>query len=78
MSDLIFILFVVRYYGVSNNGITMVRAVDVRLPMSLEMLLQNVWLISCSLLLVSLVFWQFLPMLLLLAVLFVLIRNIFR
>ncbi|KAF2351590.1 ABC transporter type 1 transmembrane domain [Trinorchestia longiramus] len=52
--------------------------VDVRLPMSLEMFMQNMWLISCSLLLVCLVFWQFLPILLLLAVIFMVIRNIFR
>ncbi|XP_047739552.1 ATP-binding cassette sub-family C member 5 [Hyalella azteca] len=52
--------------------------VDVRLPMSLEMFLQNIWLVSCSLLLVCLVFWQFLPMLVILAIIFMVIRNIFR
>ncbi|CAL4064557.1 unnamed protein product, partial [Meganyctiphanes norvegica] len=52
--------------------------IDVMLPNTLETFLQNLWLIGCSLMFVCLVFPHFLPILLLLAVLFIFIRSVFR
>ncbi|XP_071550882.1 ATP-binding cassette sub-family C member 5-like isoform X3 [Panulirus ornatus] len=52
--------------------------VDVRVPMTLETFLQNVCIITSSLVFVCLVFPYFLPILVLLAVLFLFIRNVFR
>ncbi|RXG53670.1 Multidrug resistance-associated protein 5 [Armadillidium vulgare] len=52
--------------------------VDVRLPTSMGMLLQNIWLILISLLFVALVFPYFLICLLFIAGFFLLIRQVFR
>ncbi|KAK8748457.1 hypothetical protein OTU49_016157, partial [Cherax quadricarinatus] len=52
--------------------------VDVRVPINLENLLQNMCLIVSSLVFVCLVFPHFLPFLVLLACIFLYIRNIFR
>ncbi|XP_042240635.1 multidrug resistance-associated protein 5-like isoform X3 [Homarus americanus] len=52
--------------------------VDVRVPMTVETFLQNICLIASSLIFVCLVFPHFLPILLLLAILFLYIRKVFR
>ncbi|XP_050718603.1 ATP-binding cassette sub-family C member 5-like isoform X6 [Eriocheir sinensis] len=52
--------------------------VDVRVPMTLEMFIQNMFLIASALLFVCLVFPHFLPVLVVLAVIMMFIRNIFR
>lgn len=52
--------------------------VDVRVPMTLEMFIQNMFLIASSLLFVCLVFPYFLPILAVLAIIMMFIRNIFR
>ncbi|XP_042864040.1 multidrug resistance-associated protein 5-like isoform X6 [Penaeus japonicus] len=52
--------------------------VDVRVPMTMETFLQNIWLIASSLVFVCLVFPHFLPFLVVLAILFLFIRSIFR
>nr|XP_045601897.1 ATP-binding cassette sub-family C member 5-like isoform X2 [Procambarus clarkii] len=52
--------------------------VDVRVPITMETFLQNICLISNSLVFVCLVFPYFLPFLALLAAIFLYIRNIFR
>ncbi|XP_027219261.2 ATP-binding cassette sub-family C member 5 isoform X6 [Penaeus vannamei] len=52
--------------------------VDVRVPMTMETFLQNIWLITSSLVFVCLVFPHFLPFLVVLAILFLFIRSIFR
>ena len=52
--------------------------VDVRLPMTLETFVQNIWLILSSLVFVCMVFPYFLPILVGLAIMFGFIRNIFR
>ncbi|XP_045132970.1 multidrug resistance-associated protein 5-like isoform X4 [Portunus trituberculatus] len=52
--------------------------VDVRVPMTLEMFIQNIFLIASALLFVCLVFPYFLPILAVLAIIMMFIRNVFR
>ncbi|XP_064100115.1 ATP-binding cassette sub-family C member 5-like isoform X4 [Macrobrachium nipponense] len=52
--------------------------IDVRLPMTLETFVQNIWLIMSSLVFVCMVFPHFLPILVVLAIMFAFIRKVFR
>jgi hypothetical protein len=74
----ILFLFECGIFAVSTQNIFLFIAVDVWLPMTVETILQNLWIVLFAVLFVCLVFPWFIIPLLILAVFFYIISTVFR